>query len=673
MSIRLNSYLPKIFWLKLRVFANTFNQRLQFYIPYICTTIQKENDLVENNINPVILTAMELEVHYGEQIILDKASLSVHEGDRIGLVGRNGAGKSTFLKVISNAMPPDSGDIARKKDLVIGFLSQEFTLDESKNVHENILDGAKRVIELIEEYENLPHDSNHRHLLEEKIIQIDGWNLERKIDLLIKSLHAPEPQRDVATLSGGEKRRVALCRALISQPDLLILDEPTNHLDTDSIEWIENFLFEYKGTCIFVTHDRYFLDRIANRIVELSSGVFFSHQGNYTDYLINKAERQTVKEIEERKRQNFLRRELDWVRRGPRARRTKAKSRLDNYYEVAEQQNTEIELDVEMIIPPAEKLGNKVADLKNIGITLGDKNLFEGLIFSFEPGRKLGIVGKNGVGKTTLLKIILGSIQPTSGKIDLGEKTEFNYIDQARLLLNDEDTVIKAIGEGSESIKFGKTEISVWTYLRRFLFEDERINTLVGRLSGGEKSRLTLARILKNGGNFLLLDEPTNDLDLPTLRVLEEALIAFDGCVVVVSHDRYFLNRICNGILAFEGNGEIYFSEGNYDYYIEKRKSRIKNDVSPDTKEEKEVNRVKPKAKKLTWKEAKELETIEEEIMNAESEVERIEGIFSSPDFYEKHAAQTNELTRQLEKAKSLVHKLFERWGELEKIKLSLL
>lgn len=627
---------------------------------------------MEKNIDPVILTAMELEVHFGEQIILDKASLSIHEGDRIGLVGRNGAGKSTFLKVISEVLHADSGYVAKKKDLVIGFLSQEFTLDESKTVHENILDGARRIVELIEEYENLPHDSNLRHILEEKIIRMDGWGLERKIDLLIKSLHAPEPQRDVATLSGGEKRRVALCRALISQPDLLILDEPTNHLDTDSIEWIENFLAGYKGTCIFVTHDRYFLDRIANRIVELSSGVFFSHLGNYTDYLINKVERQTVKEIEERKRQNFLRRELEWVRRGPRARRTKAKSRLDNYFEVAEQQNTDVELDVEMIIPPAEKLGNKVVDLKNVGITLGGKNLFEGLIFNFEPGRKLGIVGKNGVGKTTLLKIILGNLQPTSGKIDIGEKTEFNYIDQARLLLNDEDSVIQAIGEGSESIKFGKTEISVWTYLRRFLFEDERINTLVGRLSGGEKSRLTLARILKSGGNFLILDEPTNDLDLPTLRVLEEALTAFDGCVVIVSHDRYFLNRVCNGILAFEDDGQIYFSEGNYDYYIEKRKTRTKNDVIYDTKERKEDIRVKSKAKKLTWKEAKELETIEEKIMNAELEVERIEAIFSSPDYYEKHAAQTNELTQQLEKAKSLVHKLFERWDELEKIKLSL-
>ncbi|PKL82912.1 MAG: ABC transporter [Ignavibacteriae bacterium HGW-Ignavibacteriae-3] len=630
---------------------------------------------MNNNITPVILTAKELEVYFGEQIILDKASLSVHEGDRIGLVGRNGAGKSTFLKIISDIIRPDAGEVARKKDLMIGFLSQEFTMDESRNVGENIYDGASHIIDLVHEYEHLSHDSKQRHILEEKIIRVDGWNLERKIDLLIKSLHAPERKRDVATLSGGEKRRVALCRALISQPDLLILDEPTNHLDTDSIEWIENFLTQYNGTCIFVTHDRYFLDRIANRIVELSGGVFFSHQGNYTEYLINKSEREAVKEIEERKRQNFLRRELEWVRRGPRARRTKAKSRLDNYYEIAGQQNKEAELDVELIIPPAEKLGNKVVELKNISVRLGGKDLIKGLTFNFEPGRKLGIVGKNGVGKTTLLKVILGSLEPAAGKIELGEKTEFNYIDQSRLILNDDDTVLNAIGEGSDIIKFGRSDISVWTYLRRFLFEDDRINTLVGRLSGGEKSRLTLAKILRSGGNFLLLDEPTNDLDLNTLRILEEALIAFEGCVVVVSHDRYFLNRVCNGVLSFEEDGNIYFSEGNYDYYLEKKRMRSKPEAETESREKsgkKEIRQVKQKAKKLTWKEAKELETIEEDILAAEAEVDRIEGIFSSPDFFEKYAPRINELTKQLEEAKQNVRQFYERWEELEKIKLSL-
>lgn len=626
-----------------------------------------------DNITPVILTAKELEIHFGEQVVLDKASLSVHENDRIGLVGRNGAGKSTFLKIISGLMSPDSGEVAKKKNLVVGFLSQEFTLDESKNVYENILSGASNELELIHEYEQMPFDSPKKHHLEETILRMDSWNLEKRINILGNSLNAPDITRNISELSGGEKRRVGLCRALISNPDLLILDEPTNHLDTKSIEWLEGFLAGYKGTCIFVTHDRYFLDRIANRIVELSSGTFYSHLGNYTEYLINKTERQAVKEVEERKRQLFLKRELEWVRKGPKARRTKAKSRMDNFYEVASQLNDEVELDVELIIPPSERLGKKVVELKNVGIKLGAKILFEGFTFNFEPGKKIGVVGDNGTGKTTLLKIILGEISPTTGKIEIGETTDFNYVDQARLHLNDDDTIIKAIGEGNDVIKFGKYQLSVWTYLRRFLFTDERINTQIGKLSGGEKSRLTLAKILSCGGNFLMLDEPTNDLDLPTLRILEEALTSFEGCVVVVSHDRYFLNRICNGILALEGNKEIYYSEGDYDYYIEKRKQRIheNDETKPKEKQEPdaETARTKPKPKKLSYKDALELEQIEEKIINAESEVERIEKIFIAPDFYLKYAEQTNELNRQLKVANEKVKKLYERWEELERKK----
>lgn len=623
-------------------------------------------------VSPVILSALELEVHFGEQVILDKASLSVHDGDRIGLVGRNGAGKSTFLKIISGLMPPDSGEVAKKKDLVIGFLSQDISLDDYKNVYDNILDGASLEIKLIKQYEETAFDASNKHQLEEKILQLDSWNLEKRINILIDSLDAPRPDRDITTLSGGEKRRVALCRALISKPDLLILDEPTNHLDTKSIEWLEDFLSNYKGTCIFVTHDRYFLDRIANRIVELSNGVFYSHQGNYTEYLINKAERQAIKEVEERKRQMFLKRELDWVRRGPKARRTKAKSRLDNYNEVASQDDFEVELDVDLIIPPADRLGKKVLEFKDVGMKLGERVLFKNFNFIFEPGRKIGVVGQNGVGKTTLLKIILGNIVPTYGKLEVGETTLFNYVDQARLLLNDDDTVIKAIGDGSETVRFGKQQLSIWTYLRRFLFTDDRINTLVGRLSGGEKSRLTLAKILCNGGNFLMLDEPTNDLDLPTLRILEEALLAFDGCVVVVSHDRYFLNRICDGILALEGNEEIYYSEGGYDFYIEKKKKRQQDFKESKSKEFNEDSRLKNKQKKLSYKDALELDGIEEKIMQAEKEVENIEKIFSSSDFFEKHAANTNELNQNLETAKQKVKKLYDRWEELEILKNSL-
>ncbi|HKI79963.1 MAG TPA: ABC-F family ATP-binding cassette domain-containing protein [Ignavibacteriaceae bacterium] len=628
------------------------------------------------NVTPVILTALELEVHYGEQVILDKASLTIHENDRIGLVGRNGAGKSTFLKIISGLLLTDSGEVAKRKNLVVGFLSQEFTLDEALNVYENILCGAEAETNLIKEYERTPFDAPNKHHLEETILQKDSWNLEKRINVLIRSLDAPEAERNIITLSGGEKRRVALCRALISKPDLLILDEPTNHLDTKSIEWLENFLASYKGTCVFVTHDRYFLDRIANRIVELSSGNFFSHQGNYTDYLINRSERQAIKEVEEHKRQVFLKRELEWVRRGPRARRTKAKSRLDNFYELSAQTNDEVELDVELIIPPAERLGKKVVELKNVGIKLGERILFDKFNFNFEAGKKIGVVGHNGAGKTTLLKMILGELNPTKGKIEIGENTRFNYVDQARLLLNEEDTVIRAIGEGSETIKFGKNQLSIWTYLRRFLFTDDRINTEVGRLSGGEKSRLTLAKILCAGGNFLMLDEPTNDLDLPTLRILEEALTAFEGCVMVVSHDRYFLNRVCNGILALEGNGEIYYSEGGYDYYIEKKKLRENENEKGKSIEKKESNagesRVKAKPKKLSYKDALELETIEEKIVEAESEVEEIEKTFTSPDFYVKHGEKINELTAELDEAKEKVKKLYERWEELERMKANI-
>ncbi len=621
---------------------------------------------MSENVAPVILTAQDLELHYGQHVILDKATLSIHEGDRIGLIGRNGAGKSSFLKIIAGVMPSDYGNVAKRKDLVIGFLSQEFTLYEDASVYHNIITGAERIVELINKYENLSYDSKHRSVLEEQITLLDGWNLDNNITRLLKELHAPGKDLLVKNLSGGEKRRVALCRALIAKPDLLILDEPTNHLDTDSIEYIEEYLANYSGTCIFVTHDRYFLDRIANRIVELNNGVFFSHQGNYTDYLINKTEREAIAEVEEEKRQNFLRRELEWVVRGPKARRTKSKSRLDKYYEVLEQKKFTYEQFIDLVVPEPEKLGNTVLNIKNISVDIGEKKLVNNFDFVFEPGRKLGIIGKNGVGKTTLLKAILGLIKPVSGEIEKGEKTEFNYIDQERLILNDEQTVIESIADGNDFVFFGKQTLKVWTYLKRFLFTDDRINTKVGRLSGGERSRLTLAKIIKKGGNFLILDEPTNDLDLPTLRILEEALIDFKGCLIIVSHDRFFLNRICNGILAFEEEGNLYFSEGNYDYYIEKRNIRLSEKVEQVKTVKVEVAQSKPKQKKLSYMENKELETIEEKIIEAEEEVKKIEDIFMHPNFYELYATKTNELNKNLEEAKKQVKLLYDRWEELE-------
>ena len=618
---------------------------------------------------PVIVAAQEVAIHFGDQDVLRAATLNIRQNDRIGLIGRNGSGKSTLLRIIAGMMQPDSGTISRRRDLVVGFLSQDFQLDSARTVYENIWEGAHDVVGILKEYESLPYTSERRHILEEHLHQLDGWNLENRIETVMHSLNAPAKDRTIDTLSGGEKRRVALCRAIISRPDLLILDKPTNHLDTQSIEWMEEFLADYSGACLFVTHDRYFLDSIADCIVELADGVCQMHVGNYTDFLLDKAEREAQLEVEDAKRQSFLRRELEWVRRGPRARRTKSKSRLNAFFELADREEHLTEQDVELLIPPAPGLGSKIANLKNVGMELGGRKLFSGIDFNFDKKRKLGIIGRNGLGKTTLLRILLGELQPTEGHIDIGERTVFNYIDQSRALLDDSKTVLQEIGEGREWIMFGEERMTVWKYLRRFLFTDDRMNTKVEKLSGGERSRLLLAKILKNGGNLLILDEPTNDLDLATLRVLEEALIAFTGCVIVVSHDRYFLNRVCNGILAFEGDGVVHFSEGDYDYYVEKRNARLAAVLVAQKEPVKQDTRIKPSASKLKWKEAKELETIEKDIANAEQEVLRIESMFSARDFYEKYGDRIAELTAELAASKQRIDTLYARWHELEELK----
>ncbi len=624
-------------------------------------------------ISPVIVSAHDVFVRFGEQSVLLGASLTVHQDDRIGLIGNNGSGKSTLLKCIAGTMQPDAGTVSRKRDIVTGYLSQDFQLDPALTVYENIVEGAHDILDILKEYESLPYTSERRHILEEQIHHRDGWNLENRIETVMHSLNAPDKDRTIATLSGGEKRRVALCKAIISRPDLLILDEPTNHLDTQSIEWTEEFLAHYSGACLFVTHDRYFLDSIATRIVELTKGVCHTHRGNYTDFLIDKTERETQLETEERKRNRFLIHELEWVRKGPRARRTKSKSRLAKYFEEVDKKGHEPEAEVELVIPPPPVLGSKILELKNVGMQLGERILFRGVDLKFDKQRKLGIIGRNGLGKTTLLKIILGELHPTEGRAEAGERTLFNYVDQSRVALNDENTVLQEIGEGQEWLTFGEERLTIWKYLRRFLFADDRMNTRVGRLSGGERSRLLLAKILKNGGNFLILDEPTNDLDLATLRVLEEALTSFDGCVIAVSHDRYFLNRVCNGILAFEGNEYVHFSEGDYDYYLEKRNARFAKAAALQDEKKKSNSPARPPeskpTKKLKWKDARELETIEQEIHNAESEVMRIEAIFSEPDFYAKHGARTIELTAELETAKQKVETLYARWHELEELR----
>src|SRR2546421_9928858 len=630
----------------------------------------------------VIASANNLSVKYGTQIVLDGATIAFTEGEHIGLVGRNGSGKSTFLQIAAGVAQPDSGEFSCRRDLVTGYMPQVSGLDDAATVHANILSGARRILDLIAEYERVPGDSPLSATLLDQIGEADGWNLEHRIKSLITNLHAPESDRVVGTLSGGEKRRVALCRALLARPDFLILDEPTNHLDTGSIEWLEDFLARYAGTCLFVTHDRYFLDRVATRIVELSRGQFTSYDGNYTDYLLARVQRQAVEEMQEHKRQKFLKRELQWVRRAPRARRTKSVDRVERYFEMAAQEAPEAELDVELIIPTPAKLANRIIELRDVSVEVGDRTLFQHVNLNLVAGERLGIVGRNGLGKASLLELILPALPAASGAVEIGARTQINYVDQNRLLLDDEKTVWEEVGSGGENVTLGEQSITLRAYLRRFLFSEDRINTRISQLSGGERSRVLLAKILKRGGNVLMLDEPTNDLDLGTLRLLEEALVAFGGCVIAVSHDRYFLNRVCTSILAFEGEGSVAYSVGNYDYYLEKRdalsstrvltrdqKSEVRGQSGSDPATAgvvAEPKKSKEKPRKLKWKEEREWESMEANILSAENEVSDLEATFAASDFYAKPRSEIFELETQLKTARDKVAHLYARWQELE-------
>src|SRR5882672_1684681 len=599
--------------------------------------------------SPTLLTALDLGVRYNEHVILDDASLTIREGEHVGLVGRNGSGKSTFLKILAGKQTADCGEITCRRGMIISYLSQEFTLDTGKTVYENIREGAKHVDDLIAEFESLPAESKRHEELEHRIVALDGWNLDNRLETTMSHLGVPDGERRIDSLSGGERRRVAMCRAIVSRPDFLMLDEPTNHLDPESIEWVVEFLENFPGTFLVVTHDRYFLDRVAGLIVELSNGKFYSYEGNYTDYLLAKTEREAAEESVEHKRQMFLRRELDWVRRGPSARRTKSKSKLDRYFEIAAQEGPPLEEQMDLVIPPPPQIGNRVVELTNLGMTLGGRALFRGFNFTFENGQRIGVAGRNGLGKTTLLKCIVSELAATEGTVKVGQLTRFNYVDQGRIQLREDRNVYEEVADGAEVVQFGDEKISVRAYLKRFLFTDERISAQVKNLSGGERSRLLLARILKGGGNFLILDEPTNDLDLPTLRVLEEALVAFPGVICVVSHDRYFLNRVCTDILAFEGDCRIAHSVGNYDYYVEKRERATAASVAESFTKVSMVKAapskpVSAKLRKLSFKEARELEGMEAQILAAETEIARIEALFATPDFHRTHGAQTNQL-----------------------------
>ena len=619
-----------------------------------------------------LLSTTEITVRYGTQTVLDSATLSINEGEHVGLAGRNGCGKSTFLRIAAGDLQPDAGYVTRRRGLVTGYLPQKFELDESRSVHANILAGAQHVLDLIAEYESLPADSARSGELLHTIEHFDGWNIEHRIKSLISHLHAPDADRLVTGLSGGEKRRVALCRALLARPDFLILDEPTNHLDTDAIEWLEDFLRQYPGACLFVTHDRYFLDRVATRMVELTRGTFISYAGSYNDFLLAKTQRAALEEQQEHRRQKFLKSELEWVRRKPSARRTKSIDRVQRYFEMAAQEAPEQELDVELVIPPAPKLANRVIDLRRVTYEHEGRVLINNLTLDIPAGVRIGIIGRNGIGKTTLLRLILKELQPTHGVVEIGARTEINYIDQNRLRLDENKTVWEEVGEGMEYVRLGEESVTLRGYLRRFLFSEDRINSKISILSGGERSRVVLAKILKRGGNVIILDEPTNDLDLSTLRMLEDALVLFAGTVLLVSHDRYFLNRVCTHILAFEGEGRTFYDAGDYDDYLVKRQKReeLPPPSAPAPKSSAPAPRTE-KPRKLTFKETRELEGMEASILAVEEEAARIEALFAEPDFHRKHGHETAQLQATLESTRAQVTQLYHRWEELEQIRAS--
>ncbi|MDA7860297.1 ABC-F family ATP-binding cassette domain-containing protein [Akkermansiaceae bacterium] len=618
-----------------------------------------------------LFSANELRLAYGHQTLLDGVTVAISAGEKVGLVGRNGCGKTSLLKILANENQADSGETSARRGLRIGYLPQEFELDPALSVYDNIAAGAADVASAVTRYENGDGSESELADLLTLIEHTDGWNLDARIKSLSNALFTPPLESETGPLSGGEKRRVALCSALASQPDLLLLDEPTNHLDSESIRWLEDFLKTYTGAVIFVTHDRYFLNIIATRIIEISDGKAYSHPGNYTAFLESKAARQEIAENTEKKRQKFLKDELKWVKAGVKARTTKSRSRLDAFYEVKDQDAPVREGEIDLLIPPPPRLGNTIVDLEDVSITLGDRTLFRSVNLSLEEGQCTGIVGKNGVGKSTLLKICLQQLEPTFGKAILGKQVKINYIDQSRMQLDGTGSLLDEISDGNEKIEFGDEILGARAYLRRFLFSDERINERVDLLSGGERARLMLAKVLKTGGNLIVLDEPTNDLDLQSLRMLEEALAAFPGTILVVSHDRYFLDRICDQIVAFEDDG-VKVSPGNFSYYLEKRQARENaaraQATAANRAAKKRASEKKDKPRKLTMAEAKELETLEGKVMEADDAVTTLQEKLSSPEV-QTNFEQIPVVMAELEAAKKVADELINRWEFLEEVK----
>jgi len=522
---------------------------------------------------------------HGDKVILDNVTLAFLPGAKIGVVGPNGTGKSTLLRMMAGVEQPSNGDARLMPGFTVGILDQEPTLDNTKTVLGNVEDGVAATKALLEQYneiaEKMATDYSDELLeemgkLQEQLDHSNAWDLDSQLEQAMDALRCPPPDADVSVLSGGERRRVALCRLLLQQPDLLLLDEPTNHLDAESVLWLEQHLEKYQGTVVAVTHDRYFLDNVAGWILELDRGRAFPYEGNYSTYLETKATRLKVEGQKDVKRRKRLEDELEWVRSSPRARQAKSRARLERYEEMAAEADQNRKLDFEEIqIPPGPRLGQIVVETSSLSKGFGDRMLIEKLSFSLPPNGIVGVIGPNGVGKTTLFKMIIGEEQPDAGSIKVGETVQIAYVDQSRDRIDPDKNVWEAISDGESFIRAGRTEIPSRAYVAAFGFKGPDQQKPAGILSGGERNRVNLALTLKQGGNLLLLDEPTNDLDVETLSSLENALLEFPGCAVITSHDRWFLDRIATHILAWEGDSRWFWFEGNFEAYEKNKIDRL--------------------------------------------------------------------------------------------------
>lgn len=623
---------------------------------------------------------------FGAQSILDGVSLTVHEGDRIGLIGQNGSGKSTLLRIMAELETCDSGLVTRSRGLQVGLLSQRCGLDLSRTVQAVLQETVEAHRAELQRYDELMHrmaeavpgTEDHGRIAEElaalqhHLDVTGGWQAEEDIKRFSVALALPDGPRRLESLSGGELRRLDLAVTLLRRPDLLLLDEPTNHIDTRSAEWIENFLAQYQGSCILVTHDRYFLDRVVNRIVELERKRLLSFPGNYTRFLECKSQLVEQEAREEHRRQSLLRRELEWMRRGPKARGTKQKARKDRFYEAEERKPEAWEKDFAFEVPDAPPLSKRILEAEDITIARGGDVLVRDFSMILQKGMRVGIVGPNGAGKTTLLRALMGLEEPDDGTLFTGDTTQFLYVDQHHEGLDPEKTVLENVSNGLRYWEVNGRRVFVPSYLEKFLFDISTVNDPMGHLSGGERNRLDLARKFLQGGNVLVLDEPTNDLDLYTLRLLEETVLGFDGPALIVSHDRYFLNRVCTHLIVFEGKGEHFLIAGGYDDYLTFRAHRL--EAARKDEAAARPGPVVPREKtgapgRNAWREAQRQKALEQamgEVEAAEAEVERLQLRMAQPGFYEQGPAEVERTLAALRDAAARLEACNARWEEIE-------